>query len=237
MKMKFVFLTGLTATLLVFQNCSNVNFGSSNDSTTSSSSRLDPSGIAESNDVAGGHFDLDTSTLVYPNAKGSTNHHVHEYDDVNKTNVANFFKLSGAGFDDIPTTIAADQSFYIQIANSDLSPDVALEINGIKYPISTLRHGPYSLSGLAGTTKLTSLRALIATDAILNSGLVSTQTGCVRANDFSADGRYRNGALVIQAIPSDRLNMIDPNLGVASSSAALLWEATLFWHEHGGSCR
>lgn len=237
MKQNFFVLGILTSLLLSFQNCSDVSFSSPDPSVNKNSLGSGAGGFDESNDVGGGHFDLDTATAVYLDGKGTTNHHVHEYDDVNKTNVANFFGLSGSKFNNIQATIATDRSFYIQIANGDLSPDVALEINGVAYSVSSVRHGPYSLSGLAGTTKLVSLRAIVASDAIFNKGLVSTQTGCVRANDFSVDGRYRNGALVFQAIPSDKLSMIDPALGVASSSEALLWEATVFWHEDGGSCR
>lgn len=237
MKNKILFI-GLSAVLLLsFQNCGDVSFSSMDNNSSQLAPLPDPRDIQESVDVVGGHFDLDTATAVYADGRGTTNKHVHEYDDVNKTNVANFFALIGKGFDNIQDTIAPDQSFYIQVANGDLSPRVALEINGVAYSVTSGRHGPFSLSGVAGTTKLTSLRALVATDAITNKGLVATQTNCVRSNRFSADGRYRNGALIFQAIPSDRLNLIDPVLGVATSNEALLWEATIFWHEPRGVCR
>jgi len=225
------------AAVLGFQNCSKVDFSSEKiaGGTVGPLGPSDP--YQESNDVEGGHFDLDTATAVYADGKGETNKHVHEYDDKHKSNVADFFNLLDDGFDNINATIAADQAFYIRVANADLSQRVLLQINGTNYPVSIIQHGPYSLSGAAGTTKLVSLKAIVATDAILNSGLVSTQTGCVRANDFSADGRYRNGALLFQAIPIDQLAALDPLQGVATTNQALLWEAALFWHEDGGDCR
>lgn len=233
------------ASVLSFQNCSPVSFlgaqqGPSmglGDGNEQGQSIATITPIVESDDVEGGHFDLDTATSVYAAGRGATNMHVHEYDDKFATNAADFFNLQGSKFDQIGSTLSQDEVFYVRVANADLSPRVALEINGVSHPISTVQHGPFSLSGVAGTTRLTSLRAIVATDAITNNGLVSTQTTCVRTNVFSADGRYRNGALIFQAIRSGLISDVDPSLGVARTDAALLWEATLFWHEEGGRCR
>ena len=223
----------LIGLLIGFQNCSDVGFSDS----TSTVNRLPNSPIVEDVGVEGGHFDLDTATSVYDDGDGDTNQHVHEYDDRYNTNTADFFNLENSGFDEVDETIPANRPFYIRVANGDLSPRVALEINGVAHNVSTVQHGPFSLSGVAGTTQLSSLRAIVASDSILNAGLVSSQPSCVIRNRFSNDGRYRNGALVIQAIPSDQIALVDSILGVAGANQALLWEAMIFWHEPGGDCR
>ena len=220
--------------MVSFQNCSDVGFSDS----TSRNNPLDfDAPIAEDIGVQGGHFDLDTAVRVYDDGEGDTTKHVHEYDDRYETNAADFFNLAHPDYDEVDESIPENRPFYIRVANGDLSPRVALEINGVQHPISTVQHGPFSLSGVANTTQLRSFRAIVASDSILNAGLVSSQPSCVIRNRFSDDGRYRNGALVIQAIPSDQIGMIDAVLGVAAADQALLWEAMIFWHEPDGDCR
>jgi hypothetical protein len=240
-KSLIVLVSLATITILAFQNCSDVSF--------SSKSNVDPSANEPNNTneaggsdkgVLGGHFDLDTSTQVYNDGQGTTTHHEHEYDDKHDTNVADFFALRDNGFDEIQSTANANEEFYIIVANADLSPKVDLSINGVATPVvnfqNNLNRTKFSISGVPGTTQLSALKAIVHTDAILNSGLVPTQTSCVRRNDFSADGRYRNGALVIQAIRASRIADISPTTRTALNNDALLWEATIFWHDSTASC-
>src|SRR4051812_9747117 len=51
--------------------------------------------------ILNGHFDLDTSRQVFPFSKGTTDHHVHEYDKLYKTTSIDFFNLIDRGFDQI----------------------------------------------------------------------------------------------------------------------------------------
>ena len=48
--------------------------------------------------LTGGHFDLDTSSQVYPFDAGHTNKHIHAYDDMFGLTYADFFNLQDDGF-------------------------------------------------------------------------------------------------------------------------------------------
>jgi hypothetical protein len=235
-------------TLMNFQNCSDVAFSSKADP-AANSPLGDGIGIDDDNSsdddreddagLLGGHFDLDTSTEVYELGDGDTNKHVHEYDDKHDTLEADFFNLLDSGFDNIQDTINSGQRFVIIVANAQLSPGAILEINGVETQALAYQMNANNINNVYsidnGATQLNSLKIRFAEDAILNNQLIPTQTGCVVKNDPGANGEYRNGALILQAIDADNL-LIDANLGVALNNDALLWEATIFYHEKGGDC-
>lgn len=203
-------------------------------------------GIAEEG-IVGGHFDLDTSHLVYAPSAGTTDHHVHQYDDKYQTNGADFFNLLEAGLGEIQTVIPAQKRFILIISNAELSTGGRLEINGSSQNVLTFQNQGRGLIAngaspqaytigtptKAGDLKLSALKIYFDKDVIAQNGLVPTETGCVRKNQPGAKGEYRDGALIIQALDAD-LNKIDPATGVASATGGgLLWEATIFWHRDG----
>lgn len=195
--------------------------------------------------ITGGHFDLDTSSRVYPFDGGQTDQHVHEYDDKYGVNGADFFALFDSRLGEIPELIPdRARKFILLVSNAELSPGAVIEINGNRMSAldyqkrarALLASGgvlpSYSLNATTGTTRLVSLKVSFSADVIVKSGLVPTATGCVRRNRRGARGEYRDGALLVQALDSATYR-VDPATGAASQqgSGGLLWEATLFWHK------
>lgn len=201
--------------------------------------------------VVGGHFDLDTSTSMYPNGSGSTNKHEHEWDDKNDLTTIDFFNIAGSGFDFIDRTFPGDQKFIITVANAALSTGGALDVNGMREnvvdyqslvksmlagdkPLTVFKIGVLSDHDREeGIERLTSFKLSFDINAIISGGLIPTNTGCVRDNTFGPAGEYRNGALLIQALNADAYTL-HPTLGYAQSG--LLWEATVFWHWDPSEC-
>ena len=206
----------------------------------------------------GGHFDLDTSSSIAEVNQGTTDGHVHEYDDKYDVMGADFFDLADGALHNISEDIAdGSTKFKIIIANADLSPEGRLAINSsydgtssgtylkvTQYDDQSIGGLPiYSLSGAEGTVKLEELGIYFPENAILSGGLVPTKTGEVRANKPGKNGEWRNGALTIQAIAvndegtpaytTDNSLSAGGVQGVATSG--LLWEATIFWHWSGES--
>ena len=121
-------------------------------------SAIDPTEVDEtdfdlSGDVGllGGHFDLDTSTLIYPlDGHGSTSNHTHEWDDKTGQTGVDYFNIvecsvndvsacvedpsllqTDPDFDQIDTIIAdPTQRFIVIVANDRLSTGGIMEING-----------------------------------------------------------------------------------------------------------
>lgn len=185
--------------------------------------------------VIGGHFDLDTSTAIYPLNQGKTDGHVHEYDDKYKVEDANFFALKSDSLSNVQEIINPNQRVKIILHNAALSPLAFLDINGTLTPVVDFAKNfnakdIYSLGGGAGTTKLSALRFVLAKDAFLKKGVLATETGCVRKNEPGKNGEYRSGALVIQLVDADNFRQ-DATSGFLVSG--LLWEASLFWHLKG----
>lgn len=202
----------------------------------------DPGNASEG--IIGGHFDLDTSHLVYGPSAGTTDHHVHEYDDKYKTNGADFFNLAESGLGKIQATIAPTKRFILIVANAELSRGGILEVNGSVTNVLAAQDKNRAQLGMGVTpqiytigpssapddVKLGSLKLYFDKNVIAQSGLIPTATGCVRKNQPGAKGEYRNGALVLQALDAEKFK-IDPATGVASATdGGLLWEATVFWH-------
>ena len=178
--------------------------------------------------LLGGHFDLDTSSQIYPFSGGDTDGHVHEWDDKFEATTIDYFDIKGGNGNPLyeishpgggihPTDI-----FILTVANSDLSPGGVLEINGKSLSVSdyeavlnrylsgTMLPGetfprykmtpPNAAQKAAGIEKLDSLKLSFDAFAILSGDIIPSETGCVRDNDAGALGEYRNGALMIQAL-------------------------------------
>ncbi len=227
----------------------------------------DPGGLA------GGHFDLDTSSKIYPFNAGVTDGHVHEWDDKNDLTVVNYLDLAGGG--GLPLHeinmpglgVDDDAVFLITVANSDLSPGGRLEINSTSiavtdYESTQLRYltgklkdweafpayklgVPTPTESAAGVQQLTSLKMSFDTFALINGGLIPTNTGCVKANKPGKRGEYRNGALMVQALDAsdlgdgffhdkDNSQFTTGSAGVHDflgyATKGLFWESSLFWH-------
>lgn len=233
-----LFLLVMSVAVLGFQNCSNVGFSAGQNSSGGKPSDAgdEPTafpGQTGVNGITGGHFDLDTSTQIYAAGKGTTNHHVHEYDKAHKTTTIDFFNLIDAKFNNIQSTIPSGQKFILNIVNASLSPGGVLDINGSLSGVAKYAAGPVYTIGPAsgGAVPLSQFRLGFSPDVLANGGLVPTSTKCVRANDPGELGEYRNGALTIQALDPSNYSL-DPATGAAASG--LLWEATVFWHWNGG---
>lgn len=190
--------------------------------------------------LADGHFDLDTSLKVYPANQGTTNFHVHEYDDRFNVTGVDFFALLDKGLNEIQTSIPADKKFVIVVKNADLSTGAILQTNDKQIKAQTYQkdfsskvlgstQAPiWSIGGVAGSERLSKLKMVFSKDAITQGGLVPSSTECVRKNTPGKNGEYRSGALTIQALDLDALKA-DFDAQVESSTG-LLWEATIFWH-------
>ncbi|MBF0370941.1 MAG: hypothetical protein HQL52_15945 [Magnetococcales bacterium] len=207
---------------------------------------------AETSDVGlyGGHFDLDTSTSIVGFGTGSTNKHVHEWDDKHDETRINFFDMLDSGFDNIQDTIDADQQFIITVANTAYSKGGVLSFNGANEdvadheeavdslmdagtPLTVYKIGTPTSEELANNVKqLNSFTLTFDVNAILSGGLIPTNTGCVKDNDAGPNGEYRNGALLVQALKADDYAIHEKGY----ATTGLLWEATVFWHWDPSEC-
>jgi hypothetical protein len=173
-------------------------------------------GVCE-NGLKGGHLDVDTDTSL----GGDTDEHSHEYDVRAGLTYVDYFDIE-AGLDNLSTS----KSFIIVIANADLSPGAKIIMgkdslgNEISYNVvyyqkmihevlsnwngidelvdpdsgNSLIHTVASLKQNNGT-----LRIQLNSLAIVNGGLIATNTDCVKHNDIYND-RWRNGALTMHSI-------------------------------------
>ncbi len=210
--------------------------------------------------LLGGHFDLDTSSYISqwyvgPRDKGSTDGHVHEYDDLYSVVGMNAFNIPDQNLHDISTDVPAKAKFKLIIANADLSPGGRLVINDdyyrgvpetwtdvMDYDNTSLADLPiYSFDGADGTVQLSELGIYFEISTIMRYRLHPTQTKNVKENFVGRHGEWRNGALTIQAVEVNAdgtdnftTNQSYSNGGVQGvATSGLLWEATIFWHWEG----
>ncbi|MCE9520305.1 MAG: hypothetical protein K8R87_12230 [Verrucomicrobia bacterium] len=205
--------------------------------------------------LLGGHIDVDTSHLIYVAGRGTTDAHVHAYDDKYNVTTVNLMNFLDTKLAEISKYIPNGVRFKLIVANGSLSPGGRLSINktyNASDPTtyvkvtdysngSTSGLNVYSMDGVSGTTKLSSLTMNFSTDTLAIGGLIGTNTGAVRSNKAGANGEYRDGALVVQAVRvnadgSDAFttNVTQSNGGVQGVAASgLLWECSMFWHWHG----
>jgi len=198
--------------------------------------------------LGGGHMDVDYDIQLF----GGTSGHEHEYDDSSNRTYVDYFDMNYPGgkgkLGNVDTFVDNNDEFIITIANADMSPGAVLtignwQINVVDYQRllhkalaawdgtgnlldENNRQLNFKLPQLqaAGGTFRTSFDSL----AIVNGGLHPTQTNCVKGDKDTTytnhNGRWRNGALVVQLIdfshfqeataydsPLDRLVVQDPD--------------------------
>jgi len=209
--------------------------------------------------LLGGHFDLDTSHLIYDYDDGDTDGHVHEYDDKHDVTTIDYFDLlqDGKLFEidhpGIKGVGGRDQPFILTVANSEYSPGGVLEINGPtisvtdyqallnRYLAGTLADGesfgiytldpPGATLESKGVRHLQDLKLSFDAYAILNGDLIPTNTGCVRGNDPGAKGEYRNGALMVQAL--DATALVDGSYVLGGDPGEYTSASSSINEEHG----
>lgn len=252
--LRFVAVASLILSAGAFQNCAGKNFSTESSEGKAATLLGDGTGsipltgqpfVRFLGGLTGGHFDLDTSSQVYTNGAGTTDHHVHAYDDKYNLSYADFFSLADSKLKNIQSLVPAGTRFILLIANAHLSPKGVLNINGqsqfvVDYQnkVAAFIAGNsaalpvFTLDG-ATDTRLTELKIGFSLDSILNGGLIGTETGCVVRNDFGRLGEYRNGALTIQAIDVANLK-INQSTKTADFNGGLLWESTMFYHHDTG---
>jgi hypothetical protein len=223
------------------------------DPTAKSDDADDMDGYGEG--LYGGHFDVDSSTTLYPIGAGASDAHDHGFSDDYEVTGVDFFDMHGGKVHEITDDITdVDQPFKLIIANSDLSNGARVVLNGTyndqdytTWTKATIYDDTtptvYSLSGAGNTTKLSSAGVYFHWLAIPLGQLHHSQTGCVKGNDAGANGEWRNGALTVQAVAvntdgtdaytADTSLSAGGSQGVARSG--LLWEMTVFNH-WGGPC-
>ena len=100
----------------------------------------------------------------------------------------------------------------------------------------------FSLGGVSGSSRLTSLKITMTQDVIFQAGVIPTNTGDVQDNTLGKQYEWRNGSLTLQAVAvgssgndafTTDLTLSNGDQGAASTG--LLWEAALFWHWDGDS--
>ncbi len=193
---------------------------------------------AQAGGLPDGHFDFDTSINTYEFKAGTTAAHVHEYDDTFNVTGVDMFKMLDPKLVSPGDVIETDRSFKIIVANAQHSPGARITINGQTFLATDWQKRVqsndlpiFSLTGAAGTQKLTALSVAFDPKKSISTQLIPTETSLVRSNVPGPGQSYRAGALTIQMIDS-KDGQIDPNLGVAKIGVAgMLWEATLFWHQ------
>jgi len=189
--------------------------------------------------IAGGHIDVDMDSSSLSGLGGKTDGHVHEYDDSTGRTFIDYFDLANAKLQNVDTVGIATsppEEFIIIVANADLSPGSeltigAMKINVVKYQ-AMIHRKLAAWDGVGALLdddnnslifKLNQLQAaggLVSTfdsRSIINGGLHATKTDCVNRASSVTNGRWRNGALIIQLVkrshfiagtpPLDRLSV------------------------------
>ena len=210
----------------------------------------------------------------------TSNTHVHEYDDTYDVVGVNMLNASVAAFNLKNAITSTSTSFKVMVANTKWSPAAKLKVarpagsNPTNEPAVNIDtevwNLPLSTAGFlantSGGTALTFTRANLPTFVVylpataftnkdwgtgeVRSGLIPTQTGCVRENtgsQGSATGAWMNGALAIQVVAggtatSDVEATVPAAAGgyrlkkTSTSQAKQLAQYTSFWHHPNGKC-
>lgn len=194
--------------------------------------------IAAERGLFGGHFDVDTSSFVAKIGHGTTDGHVHEYDDIYDVQGIDCFDLLDSKLHNIDDDISdTTQMFVLNLVNKGLSTGARISINQAYDPdnpatySSTVPKTVYSLDGTTSSKPLYSFGIWFHSMAILDGGLVKAETKDVRANDPGPNGEHRAGALTIQALKINEDGSRAYTLGAnGAATSGLLWECTLFYH-------
>ncbi|MFZ9519771.1 MAG: hypothetical protein ACO3A4_04780 [Silvanigrellaceae bacterium] len=229
-------------------NSADSDSGAGSASTQSdASSRSTPVGgevVSNPSGLSGGHFDLDTSTRMYPFYEGQVDNHTHAFDDAYNVTGVDFFNIQEQKHVEIDEAVTEPgKRFVLLVVNSNLSPGAVLNINGVNLTAvqyaadlaALLKKGAsfpvYTLGKpmVAGDIQLTKFSINFPINAITNGGLVPLASGDVRKNKPGTSGEYRTGALTIQAVEVDALSM-DARTGAATADSRMLWETNVYWH-------
>jgi len=219
--------------------------------------------------VSGGHFDFDIfygKCTVGASSYGCVkNTHVHEYDDVYDVTGVNMLAPSLAAFNVANPIPSSETQFKILMSNQKFSPALKFLVGGnagvgaTTYETAaglTMASLPtYTRANVASLTVALPLDAFKSKDwtggGDIRSGLVPTQTGCVRGNrgaGTGGSGPWMNGALTIQIVKATTLDSAvelnmpgDPTMGYrlkkdATSQANQLAQYTIFWHHPNKAC-
>jgi hypothetical protein len=183
--------------------------------------------------LSGGHMDVDTDKAQ----GGTTDVHVHEYDDKTSLTYVDYFNPQ-EGLNPVTSAGIETDEFIILVANADFSPGATLtignwQINVVEYQ-RLLHKALASYNGTAGKltydghrfnqtlaslqagTPAGTLRTTFDSLSIISGGLHPSVTGCVRGSDHAAKGRHRNGALTIQLVKFDHFKT-GPYTGTANA--------------------
>ncbi len=204
--------------------------------------------------LGGGEIDVDTSHLIYAANRGTTDGHVHQYDDKYNVAYVNMMGFLDTKLRNIQAVIPSGTYFKLIISNPSLSPGGRIVINKTyntadattysavgTYASTAIASLPvYTTNGATGSTKLTSLSVNFANNTV--GGVIGTETGAVRANKPGPNGEARDGALTIQAVKCNAngtsaftTTTATSNGGVQGvATSGLLWECTIFWHWKNG---
>ena len=233
--------------------------------------------LAESNPakiggIEFGHFDADWYDGVndgIPAWPGGavTKDHKHEYDIATGFTYVDYFEphlpmFKNFASPNLSNLLNPNTKFKIVVSNGDINtagflsintqfistnPDTYVKVQDYdKIAIDDLT--VYSLSGIDGTTKLSSLQLGFKKDAIARGplGILPTVTNEVKLNVPGSHSEWRNGALTMQLVEVDPsgndLFTVDPRLsnstgpqGPVNGTSSLLFEGTVFWHWGGKS--
>jgi hypothetical protein len=169
--------------------------------------------------VSGGHFDVD----IYKN--GSSQRHVHEYDDKFNVTGVNFLAPSDAGFKLSTVIPSTTTTFKVLAINQYLNPASQIKLGTGAYQSVKTFQGQASATTADFVTSLPVYsRSNVAnfvwklpTDAFKSkdwwqdggtprAGLIPTQTSCVKSGPYSTvgkNGEIYNGAFTLQIIKPD----------------------------------
>ncbi len=206
--------------------------------------------LVTNNGLVCGQLEVDTSSFLAEFGFGTTDGHVHRYDDKFQTTSVDFFNVLDSALHNISRDITDPNTrFKLIIANPDLSIGGRIVINtpaagasssfvGVRsYASTELEDLPvFSLGGVAGTTRLSDLQISFDQNVAPAGGIIPTTTEAVRKNIPGRNGEWRNGALTIQAVRVNADGSPAFTTDVALSAggvqgvarSGLLWEATLF---------
>jgi len=193
-------------------------------------------------------------------------YHIHEYDDKFDVTGVNMLNASDIKMNLNNVIKNNTTKFKVLIANQLLSPATKIHIGGGTTQLSTAYDNQAVIDSLGNATTLTytidTINSLMVSmplnafeskawpggDGVVRSGLVPTQTSCVKGKNVPGIlGTRRNGALTHQIIKYDtpasaiELNVAgDPRYGhrvkAANMDAYLIAEYTTFWHHDNGYC-
>ncbi|MCB0341101.1 MAG: hypothetical protein H6626_05570 [Pseudobdellovibrionaceae bacterium] len=209
------------------------------------SARLDSETIPKQ-----GRLDLTVADRVFDYSSGEVLRHLAGFDSLLDRSSVDILGVEEGLTALTPHQWKTPKSFVLLVANEEHSPGAMLEINGRIHfardyasklkalnrsslqgvPIFTMSDSPKP-----GEIPLKKLSVLFLPDALNKGEVINVDPACVKRNHPGPKGEYRDGALTLQAVSTDRL-AIDPLTRTAAPAAELLWEVTVFGVGHESRC-